>query len=59
MPKVGEEDFDHSLSTSSNDGEGKININTCTKEQLTTLPGIGEVLADRIIQYREDTPLKA
>jgi len=59
VPKVGEEDFDHSLSTSSNDGEGKININTCTKEQLTTLPGIGEVLADRIIQYREDTPFKS
>jgi len=36
----------------------KININTCTKEQLMSLPGIGEVLADRIIQYREKTPFK-
>ena len=32
---------------------GPVNINTATAEQLQTLPGIGEVLAQRIIAYRE------
>ena len=32
---------------------GPININTATAAQLQTLPGIGEVLARRIIDYRE------
>ncbi len=33
----------------------KININTCTKQELIDLPGIGDVLADRIIEYRSKT----
>ncbi len=35
---------------------GLININTATRDQLMTLPGIGEATADAIIAYREDTP---
>ena len=37
---------------------GKININTASKEQLMTLKGVGEKIADRIIEYRKAHPFK-
>ncbi|MBO4459144.1 MAG: helix-hairpin-helix domain-containing protein [Clostridiales bacterium] len=36
-----------------------VNINTASKEELMTLPGIGEKLADQIVGYREDHPFKS
>ncbi len=49
IPAVGET----TSTTSSNNGY-PININTATKEQLKTLPNIGDVTADNIIKYREE-----
>lgn len=39
------------------DGNGKININTATAEELTQLKGVGEKIAASIVKYREDTGL--
>lgn len=33
----------------------KVNINTATVEQLTSLDGIGESIAQNIVSYREET----
>ena len=32
---------------------GKVNINTATAAQLTELPGVGEKLAARIVEFRQ------
>ena len=37
---------------------GLVNINTASKEQLMTVSGIGEVTAEKIIEYRKDKRFK-
>ena len=34
--------------------DDRVNINTASKEELMTLPGIGESKADTIVQYRDE-----
>lgn len=41
------------LMQNSADNTEIVNINTATKEQLDTLPGIGPATADKIIEYRQ------
>ncbi len=49
--KVGEKRMENSRETSN---EGKININTATASELTALPRIGDIIAERIIKKRNE-----
>ena len=55
-PAAGIESFDAATSGGdfSSSGSGLVNINTATKEELTTISGIGAGYADRIIAYRNE-----
>ncbi|MCT4621438.1 MAG: helix-hairpin-helix domain-containing protein [Marinisporobacter sp.] len=56
IPKIGE-DLEECIDTQQVYGRTKtsnsVNINTASKNELELLNGVGEVLAERIIQYRE------
>ncbi len=41
------------VSVTENVIDGKVRLNTATKEELESLPGVGPVLAERIIKYRQ------
>ena len=45
--------------TSGVNSSGLVNINAATKEELMTLNGIGEVMAERIIEYRTGNRFKS
>ncbi len=47
-----------SVSDTAGNSSGFVNINTAGKEELMTLNGIGDVLADRIIEYRKSSIFK-
>lgn len=62
IPKIGEEvePIQISQAVGSSDTSGSstsdemIDINDCTKELLVSLPGIGDITAEKIIKYREE-----
>ncbi|MBC8588823.1 helix-hairpin-helix domain-containing protein [Paratissierella segnis] len=64
IPKIGEEINKSELIAStempsSNDNtSNKININTCSISELESLPGIGQVIAGRIVEYRKSDSFK-
>ena len=53
IPRVGEAGAGNLCSNGSATEEARLNINTATKEQFVTLPGIGDVRAQAIVAYRD------
>lgn len=55
IPYQGEEvsDETYSYDETGMQGNGKVNINTASIEELTTIPGIGQTRANAIVEYRK------
>ncbi len=53
IPSTEDEQDLSEAGTEAGTDDGKVNINTASKEQLMTLNGIGETKADSILSYRE------
>lgn len=61
IPQKGEDidiEIEASNLTTSTSSNSKININNCSKEELISLPGVGEVTASKIIDYRSTNKFK-
>jgi competence protein ComEA len=60
VPKQGEQISGAAINMTSQNGPSQtekpppVNINNANADQLEALPGVGEVLAQRIMEYRED-----
>ena len=56
VPKIDKEEYVSESETSDNGTakSGLIDINRATKDELKTLSGIGDTLADNIIKYRQE-----
>ncbi len=52
IPKEGEEMIN--ITSEKKEDSGLININTASRDELKTLPGIGDSTADAIIEYRSE-----
>lgn len=50
---------ENTSSTQNTNIQGKISINTATKEELMTLNGVGEKTAEKIIEYRNTQPFNS